>query len=111
MWYNSVHGTRSTRRKILLHDGRHVSFGLMMWEMWFGERVFSELRSQGLSRGELFRRIKEQNYRPRTSRSRERFFPNPPPPAQWTELTTPCWQTDPRLKKTEEDCSGLQRLR
>ncbi|KAJ7392754.1 hypothetical protein OS493_010409 [Desmophyllum pertusum] len=56
------------------------SFGLMMWEMWFGERVFSELRS--LIPREFFRRIKDENYRPQTPRSDGRFIPNPPP-AQW----------------------------
>ena len=35
------------------------SFGLMMWEMWFGKRVFIELR-----REDVYRRIKDEHYRP-----------------------------------------------
>lgn len=86
-----------------VHDGKPYctkadmySFGLMMWEMWFGKRVFSELRCQ---RGELLRRIKEENYRPQTPRSDGRFTPNLPP-AQWTEVMTSCWQTESSLRKT-----------
>ena len=35
------------------------SFGLMMWEMWFGKRVFIELR-----REDIYRRVKDEHYRP-----------------------------------------------
>ena len=96
-----------------VHEGKSYctladmySFGLMMWEMWFGKRVFSELHYESLNRGEFLRRIKEENYRPQTPRSRERFVPNPPP-AQWTELMTSCWQTDPSLRKTAADCKDF----
>ena len=89
-----------------VHDGKPYctkadmySFGLMMWEMWFGKRVFSELSCQRLSQGELLRRIKEENYRPQTPRSVGRFAPNLPP-AQWTEVMTSCWQTESSLRKT-----------
>lgn len=73
------------------------SFGLMMWEMWLGKRVFSELLH--LSRDQFFRRIKEENYRPQTPRSGGRFYPNLPP-AKWTELMRFCWQTELSLRKT-----------
>ena len=80
------------------------SFGLVMWEMWFGKSVFSELRYQ--SQREFLRRIREENYRPQTPRSRGRFVPNPPP-AKWTELMTSCWQTEPSLRKTAAECKAL----
>ena len=34
-------------------------FGLMMWEMWFGKRVFI-----GLRREDIYRRVKDEQYRP-----------------------------------------------
>ena len=77
------------------------SFGLIMWEMWFGKRVFSEL-----SREEFRRRIKDENYRPQTPRSDGRFIPNPPP-AQWTELMESCWQTEPSLRRTAIECKDF----
>ena len=79
------------------------SFGLIMWEMWFGKRVFSELIYLNLSREEFRRRIKDENYRPQTPRSDGRFTPNLPPP-QWTELMESCWQTEPSLRRTAMEC-------
>ena len=77
------------------------SFGLMMWEMWFGKRAFSEL-----SRGELVRQIHGENYRPQNPRRDGRFTPNPPP-TQWTELMESCWQTEPALRPTAAECKDF----
>ena len=79
------------------------SFGLMMWEMWFGKQAFSELICLNLSREEFRRRIKDENYRPQTPTSDGRFTPNPPP-AQWTEIMESCWQTEPSLRRTAIEC-------
>ncbi|KAJ7392752.1 hypothetical protein OS493_010407 [Desmophyllum pertusum] len=81
------------------------SFGLMMWEMWFGKRVFFELNSSVTPR-EFFRRIKDENYRPQTPRSDGRFVPNPPP-AQWTELMTSCWHSEPCQRRTATECKDF----
>lgn len=72
------------------------SFGLMMWEMWFGKPVFTELR-----REEVFRRIKDEHYRPQIPRNGNL------PPAIWTELMTSSWQSDPSLRGTATDCKGI----
>ena len=77
------------------------SFGLMMWEMWFGRRVFSELRSD-----EFFRRIKEEHYRPQIPRGDGRFIPNLPP-AEWTELMTLSWHPDPSLRRKATECKDF----
>ncbi|KAL9963714.1 hypothetical protein ACROYT_G027248 [Oculina patagonica] len=82
------------------------SFGLIMWEMWFGKRAFNELSCLNLSRSEFPRRIKEENYRPQTPRRDGRFTPNPPP-AEWTELMASCWQTEPSLRKTAIECKDF----
>ena len=76
------------------------SFGLMMWEMWFGRRVFSEVRSD-----EFFRRIKEENYRPQTPSDDGRFIP----PAQWTELMRSSWHPDPSLRRTATECKAFMK--
>ena len=89
--------------KLYSTEADMYSFGLMMWEMWFGERVFSEFIQQGVSQGEFLRRIKEENYRPQTPRNGRGFVPNPHL-VQWTELMTSCWQTDPSLRKTAAEC-------
>ena len=80
------------------------SFGLIMWEMWFGKKVFSELSS--LSGGELLRRIMQENYRPQTPRRDGRFIPNPPP-VQWNKLMATCWQTEPSLRPTAAECKDF----
>lgn len=72
------------------------SFGLVMWEMWFGKRVFSELR-----REEFFRRIKDEHYRPQIPRNGN------PPPAIWIELMTSSWQSDPSLRRTATECKDI----
>ena len=81
------------------------SFGLIVWEMWFGERVFSELKSS-VAQIEFFRRIKDENYRPKTPRSDGRFIPNPPP-AQLTELMTSCWHSEPCQRRTATKCKDF----
>lgn len=74
------------------------SFGLVMWEMWYGKLVFSEL-----SQAVFLRRIRKGECQPHTPTSDGKFNPNPPP-AQWTELMTSCWQAEPRQRKTAAEC-------
>ena len=81
------------------------SFGLIVWEMWFGKRVFSEL-SSSLDEREFFRRIKYENYRPQTPRRDGRLIPNPPS-AQWTELMTSCWDSEPDQRRTATKCKDF----
>ena len=64
------------------------SFGLMMWEMWFGERVFI-----GLRREDIYRRVKEQK--------------GNLSPAEWIEIMTSSWQSDPSLMRTATECEDI----
>lgn len=84
------------------------SFGLVMWEMWFGKKVFSEVSYLCTSLGELLRRTREENYRPQTPSSDGKFDPNPPP-AQWNDLMRSCWQTESSLRKTAAECKHIIR--
>ena len=72
------------------------SFGLMMWEMWFGKRVFIELR-----REDIYRRIKDEHYRPQIPKDGNL------PPAEWIELMTSSWQSDPSLRRTATECKNI----
>ena len=47
------------------------SFGLMMWEMWFGKRVLT-----GRRREDIYRRIKDEHYRPQIEAIRPKFEAN-----------------------------------
>ena len=76
------------------------SFGLMMWEMWFGERVPHELSS--LRQDEVFRRIEKTKYR---GEGRGVTFNSPP--AKWIELMVSCWDSEPCLRKTATECKDL----
>jgi len=82
------------------------SFGLMMWEMWFGKRVFSGLSYQSLGLSDFLRRISEGHYRPQTPRNDRRFKPNLPP-TQLTKLMTSCWQTEPSKRTTATECKAF----
>ena len=76
------------------------SFGLMMWEMWFGERVSLELSS--LSQDEVSRRIERERYR-----GEGRGVTFNPPPAKWIELMMTCWDSEPCFRKTATECKDL----
>ena len=47
------------------------SFGLMMWEMRFGKRVLT-----GRRREDIYRRIKDEHYRPQIEAIRPKFEAN-----------------------------------
>ena len=59
------------------------SFGIMMWEMWFGKRASPELSS--MSTDEVSREIERENRHERGN----------VPPTEWIELMTSCWKLDP----------------
>ena len=67
-------------------------FGLMMWEMWFGKRVFI-----GLRREDIYRRAV----------SSSNSFGWNLPPAQWIEIMTWSWQSDPSLRRTATECKDI----
>ena len=76
------------------------SFGLMMWEMWFGERVRSEPIC--CSQDELTEQIKE-----RKQRSEGRGGTRYPPPPKWIELMVCLWNVEPSARKTATESKEL----
>ena len=73
------------------------SFGLMMWEMWFGERVPPE--SISWSQDEVNRQIEVK----KQGRQGRRH----PPPAEWIELMVSLWDSDPCVRKTAMESQVL----
>ena len=73
------------------------SFGLMMWEMWFGEIVPSKpfCRSQD----EVTRQIEVK----KQGREGRRYSP----PAKWIELMVSLWDYDPCVRKTAIESQKL----
>ena len=59
------------------------SFGIMMWEMWFGKRATPQLSCMSIDK--VSREIKRENRRERGN----------VPPTEWIELMTSSWALDP----------------
>ena len=72
------------------------SFGLMMWEMWFGERALGTLSS--LSPDRVSRQIEDKG--------NDYEWCNPPP-ANWIKLMASSWDSDPCLRRTAKESGNL----
>eukprot|EP00878_Enallax_costatus_P003660 GHUV01003874.1.p1 GENE.GHUV01003874.1~~GHUV01003874.1.p1 ORF type:complete len:512 (+),score=157.35 GHUV01003874.1:108-1643(+) len=74
------------------------SLGLMMWELYTGNRVFGE----GLSLGQIFHTIVYQSWRPSTPADC---------PAAYAHLMQACWHADPQQRPTAQQVlRALQKL-
>lgn len=71
------------------------SFGLILWEMWYGQRAFAEFK--GAVPG-LFRRVNE-GYRPSDVEGSKK------PPDQWKQLMSRCWDGKPEQRPSAEICN------
>lgn len=71
------------------------SFGLMMWEMWFGERAPHILSS--LSPDRVSRRIADK----RTDCECNT------PPENWIKLMASSWDSNPCLRRTSKESGNL----
>ena len=87
----------SRERKIYDAKVDMYSFGLMMWEMWFGERVPSKPFSR--SQDEATRQIEVK-----TQELKGRCYS---PPTKWIELMVSLWDYDPCVRKTAMESQVL----
>ncbi|KAM7448138.1 hypothetical protein ABFA07_003866 [Porites harrisoni] len=78
------------------------SFGLMMWEMWFGEMVPSDPISW--SQDKVTRQIDK-----RKQRAEGRGDTRHPPPAKWIELMVSLSNAEPCLRKTATESKELMK--
>ena len=97
MWDSFIHGTGSDGRQTPQCKGGYIQFwsndvGNVVWET----RLHIELR-----REDVYRRIKDEHYRPQIPE--DGFLP----PAEWIELMTSSWQSDPSLRRTATGCKDI----
>ena len=97
-WYMAPEISRENR----IYDSKvdMYSFGLMMWEMWFGEIVRPEPIS--CSQDEVTRQINE-----RKQRAEGRGGTRHPPPTKWMELMVCLWNAEPCVRKTVMESKEL----
>ncbi|CAH3030375.1 unnamed protein product, partial [Porites evermanni] len=72
------------------------SLGLLMWEMWYGQRAFAD--APGTTLQALFDWIDRGN-RPVDRQGCKQ------PPSFWDELMTECWDSSPEKRPTARECN------
>ena len=99
-WYMAPEISRENR----IYDSKvdMYSFGLTMWEMWFGEIVRPEPIS--CSQDEVTRQINE-----RKQRAEGRGGTRHPPPTKWIELMVCLWNAEPCVRKTAMESKELMK--
>jgi len=79
-----------------MYDGKAdiYSFGIMMWEMWYGRRAFLEIRGD---LNTFWERV-EEGARPSHIEGTKM------PPDQWKNLMQWCWDGEAEKRPTAEAC-------
>ena len=92
------------RREKKIYDSKvdMYSFGLMMWEMWFGEIVPSDPISW--SQDKVTQQIDK-----RKQRAEGRGGTRHPPPAKWIELMVSLSNAEPCVRKTATESKELMK--
>ena len=72
------------------------SFGIMLWEMWYGKPAFTNIKFTSLA--EFFNLIVNEGCRPELDNKSR------PPPPSWQELMVMCWETDPTKRPNAKKC-------
>ena len=72
------------------------SLGLLMWEMWYGQRAFAD--APGTTLQDLFDWIDTGN-RPVDRQGCKK------PPSFWCKLMTECWDSSPEKRPTARECN------
>ena len=72
------------------------SLGLIMWEMWYGQRAFAD--APGTTPQALFDWVDDGN-RPVHKQGCKT------PPSVWERLMTQCWDSNPDKRPTAKECN------
>ncbi len=70
------------------------SFGLIMWEMWYGQQAFAEVRGP---MEKVFRWV-DEGHRPKDVKGKKE------PPRRWKILMEKCWDGDPEKRPSASKC-------
>ena len=76
------------------------SFGIMMWEMWYGKEIFADLIEND---EEIPPPTEVKGYLSRCPVGDGSFAP----PAEWTNLMISCCNPDPDQRPTATECKEL----
>lgn len=76
------------------------SFGIMMWEMWYGKEIFADLIEND---EEIPPPTEVKSYLSRGPVGDGSFAP----PAEWTNLMISCCNPDPDQRPTATECKEL----
>ena len=71
------------------------SFGIMLWEMWYGRQAFAEFMGPVA----VFICMVDGHYRPEEVEGEKK------PPARWKQLMNRCWDEDPEKRPSAEICN------
>ena len=70
------------------------SFGIILWEMWYGQQAFTEFEGPITH----FFRLVDEGHRPRIVEGSEE------PPARWKQLMSWCWDRNPEQRPSAKIC-------
>ena len=71
------------------------SFGIMLWEMWYGRQAFAEFRGPM----EVFFCMVDGHHRPEEVKGEKK------PPARWKQLMNRCWDGNPEKRPSAKICN------
>ena len=71
------------------------SFGIILWEMWYGRQAFAEVRGPMTA---LFSLV-DEGYQPGDVKGGKK------PPARWKKLMSQCWDRNPDQRPSAEFCN------
>ena len=70
------------------------SFGIMLWEMWYGRQAFTEFKGTGMP---LFNFV-DGDHRPKDMEGSKE------PPVRWKQLMSRCWDGNPEKRLSAKIC-------
>ncbi|XP_044180685.1 uncharacterized protein LOC114957392 [Acropora millepora] len=87
------------RSKIYEFSADIYSLGIMLWEMWYGQTAFTNMKFQSLA--EFRNLIVNEAVRPKhVDKCRL-------PPPRWLMLMMICWETDPTKRPNAKTCKAI----
>ena len=75
------------------------SLGIMLWEMWYGQPAFPDIKFKFLA--EFCNLIVNEGRRPGHDNNCRA------PPPSWQELMTKCWETDSTKRPNAKECKEV----